>query len=259
MLSPLFAAAALWLALPHTPAPGPGLPLIALDAGHGGLQAGAHGVCGAWEKDITLQIAQRVAHVLTESGRARPLLIRTSDETLDLAARSARAQAAHAAMFISIHANASTSPTARGIETFFLSLQASDRRLRRLTDRENDGQRLPEHAAADPLAMVLRGLSLDAAHVESQALAMHLQRAMVDHLHSRGRGVLQAPFMVLLGARMPAALVEVGFVTHPQECVRLTTASGQEAIAEAVAAGILTHLALGQNLTAQALGQGSGA
>lgn len=222
----------------------PALPVVALDAGHGGEQAGARGVCGAWEKDITLAIARRVAAVLTQSGQAVPVLIRDDDSTLALPDRTARAHAAHAQLFVSIHGNASTSPEAHGIETFFLSLHAADRRLRRLSERENDGARLVPPAPLDPLAMVLRGMSLNAAHTESQALAMSLQRAMVGHLHSRGRGVLQAPFMVLLGARMPAALVEVGFLTHARECERLTTAAGQASVAEAIAAGVLAHLSV---------------
>ena len=243
---------------PRAPLPHP-QPIIALDPGHGGDQAGAHGICGAWEKDVTLQIAKRVARVLEASGRARPLLTRDHDETLPLALRSERALAAHAKLFLSIHANASVNPSARGVETFFLSLQPTERRLRRLVERENEGESLAPARAADPLALVLGGLRLDAAHVESQALAMTLQRAMVAHLHSRGRGVLQAPFMVLLGARMPAALVEVGFLTHPQECVRLTTEEGQEAIAEAIAAGVLAHLAVGRTVAAQMPGAPPGA
>ena len=247
------------LAAAPSAAPTGALPIIALDPGHGGDQAGAHGICGAWEKDITLQIAKRVARVLEASGRARPLLTRDHDETLALPLRSERALAARARLFLSIHANASVNPTARGVETFFLSLQPTEKRLRRLVDRENEGAGLAPARSGDPLALVLGGLRLDAAHVESQALAMSLQRAMVAHLHSRGRGVLQAPFMVLLGARMPAALVEVGFLTHPQECVRLTTQEGQEAIAEAIAAGVLAHLAVGRTVAAQAAGGPPGA
>jgi N-acetylmuramoyl-L-alanine amidase len=248
MINLVFLLSAALTAAPAVPAP---LPIIALDPGHGGDQAGAHGVCGAWEKDVTLQIAKRVARVLEASGRARPLLTRDHDETLPLPLRSERALAARARLFLSIHANASVNPSARGVETFFLSLQPTERRLRRLAERENEGAGLAPARPGSPLALVLGGLRLDAAHVESQALAMSLQRAMVGHLHSRGRGVLQAPFMVLLGARMPAALVEVGFLTHPQECVRLTTDKGQEAIAEAIAAGVLAHLAVGRTVAAQ--------
>lgn len=217
-------------------------PVVAVDAGHGGAQAGAHGICGAWEKDVTLAVARKVARVLSASGRVRPMLTRSHDETLALPARTERALAAQATMFISIHANASTNPAARGVETFFLSLQPSDRRLRRLVARENDGQAMPGRKVDDPLARVLGALALDAAHVESQALAITLQQAMVQQLHSRGRGVLQAPFMVLMGARMPAALVEVGFLTHADECLRLVSQDGQEAIAQAIATGVLTHL-----------------
>ncbi len=233
------------------------LPVVALDPGHGGLQAGAYGICGAWEKDVTLAIAKRVARVLTASGRVVPLLTRDHDETLPLPARSERALAAHASLFISIHANASINQAARGVETFFLSLRPSERRLQRLVARENDQQSAPKAKTSDALALVLGALTLDAAHVESQALAITLQRAMVQQLHSRGRGVLQAPFMVLLGARMPAALVEVGFLTHPTECLRLTTDAGQEAVAQAIASGVLTHVAQGIRVAARDRGPGA--
>lgn len=237
----------LWWALSSILMHGSGaaLPVVAIDAGHGGTQEGATGVCGIREKDVTLSLAQRVDAILHQSGLARPLLIRALDETVGLTERSARANAAEAALFVSIHANASPSPTARGIETFFLSNRAATGRLAHLADRENDGIAMPvvdTHNTA--LQRILLGLSLDAAHSESQALALKVQSVLSEHLHSRGRGVLQAPFMVLLGAQMAAVLVEVGFLTHPDECALLASEEHQDAIAEAIATAVLAHLAV---------------
>lgn len=221
------------------------LPVVAIDAGHGGTQEGATGICGVLEKDVTLSLAQRVNAILEQSGLAKPLLVREIDETLNLSERSARANAAEAALLVSIHANASPSPTARGIETFFLSNRAATGRLAHLADRENDGLAVPVLDSHDTaLQRILLGLSLDAAHTESQALALKVQSVLSERLHSRGRGVLQAPFMVLLGAQMAAVLVEVGFLTHPDECELLASGEHQDAIAEAIATAVLAHLAV---------------
>ena len=228
------------------------LPVVAIDAGHGGTQEGATGICGIQEKNVTLALAQRVDAILRQSGLAAPLMVRQGDETLALNERAARANAAEAALFVSIHANASPSVTARGIETFFLSNRAATGRLAHLADRENDGIAMPvleTHNAA--LQRILLGLSLDAAHSESQALALKVQTVLSDRLHSRGRGVLQAPFMVLLGAQMAAVLVEVGFLTHPEECALLAAADHQDAIAEAIATAVLAHLAIHSRALAQ--------
>lgn len=223
------------------------LPLVVLDAGHGGLQTGAHGVCGAWEKDVTLQVAQRTAEILGASALVRVVHTRTKDEHVPLEARSALANRLGARLLVSIHANASTTPQARGIETFFLSLTAASRRLARLALRENEGRLPGRGGPTDPLQRVLAGLSFDANHAASQQLAMSLQRGLTAQAAGRGRGVLQAPFQVLMGAQMPATLVEIGFLTHPQECARLTSVQGQEFVAQGIAAGVLAFLAEGRN------------
>lgn len=218
------------------------LPVVALDAGHGGGQEGAPGICGIAEKEVTLAITRRVATLLSQSQQAAPYLVRTSDETLSLQQRSLRANAHHAALFVSIHANASQNPKVHGVETFFLSHRSDTSRLARLARRENDGVDLAAPAPPDPLQHILQGLSLDAAHSESQMLALRMQETLQRRLHTRGRGVLQAPFMVLVGAQMAAVLVEVGFLTHPKECALLGTQAYQTRVAEALAEGILAHV-----------------
>lgn len=222
------------------------LPLVVLDAGHGGVQTGARGSCGVWEKDVTLQVALRSGEILAKSELVRVAQTRTSDAHVPLEARSELANRLGASLLVSIHANASTTPQARGIETFFLSLTAASKRLARLALRENEGHLPGRVGPADPLQRVLAGLSFDANHSASQQLAMRLQRGLTAQVAGRGRGVLQAPFRVLMGAQMPASLVEIGFLTHPQECARLTTAEGQEFVAQGIAAGVLTFLAEGQ-------------
>lgn len=218
------------------------LPLVAVDAGHGGVQEGAPGVCGIAEKEVTLALARRTAAHIGASGQAKAYLVRATDETLSLQQRCARANAQKARLLVSIHANASADPHVHGVETFFLSHQSDSRRVQRLARRENDGLWVQAPAPIDPLQHILQGLSLDAAHNESQLLALGLQKTLQSQLHAPGRGVLQAPFVVLVGARMPAVLVEVGFLTHPAECRRLATAAYQERVAAALAAGIVAHV-----------------
>lgn len=247
MLSPFVA---MWVLLaPGQPAassaPAP-LPLVVLDPGHGGSATGARGICGVWEKDVVLQVAKKCAALLEASELARPLLTRCGDSDLGLEARTQMANAAGAQLFVSIHANASPNAEAHGIETFFLSQQAASNRLRRLLDRENDGRRVRRAKVQDPLQAVLSGMAMDAMHARSQQLAMQLQRSMADALLARGRGVLQAPFMVLMGSRMPSALVEIGFLTHAEECLHLISDHGQDNIAQSIVAGILEHLSEGE-------------
>lgn len=219
------------------------LPVVALDAGHGGTQTGALGICGMVEKDLTLTLAQQVAAILTQSKRARPVLTRSRDATVGLTERSQLANAAGATLFLSIHGNASPNTTVRGIETYFLSNRAATGRIEHLANRENDGEAMPAPREDPTLQRILQGLSLDAAHLESQRFAVAVQRTLGERLPNHGRGVLQAPFVVLVNTRMAAALVEVGFLTQPDECQLLASAGYQDTLAQALAAAILAHLA----------------
>lgn len=227
------------------------LPLVAVDAGHGGEHDGALGICGAKEKDLTLAISVELARLLEASERARVLLVRTDDETLELAERSVRANSAKAQLLVSIHANSGSKPEHHGVETFFLSRGAADKRALQVAKRENGGVLPAEQATTSTLDSILAGLSLNAAHLESQRLAFKLQEALKTDLAARGRGVMQAPFIVLMGAEMASALVEVGFMTNPEECTNLANADHQSKVAQALARAILAHLASEHELLAR--------
>jgi N-acetylmuramoyl-L-alanine amidase len=228
-----------------------GLPLVVIDPGHGGDQDGAVGVCGIREKDVTLAVSAKLAELMAASKRVEPVLTRRTDRAMNLESRVAMANQLGAAVFVSIHANASTSRRARGVETFFLSNRKVGRSAWQTAVRENEGASPAWEEKGDPLGQILDGLVLGAAHRESQRLAMRLQQTLRQKLHTRGRGVLQAPFVVLKGATMAAALVEVGFLSHPKECRQLGNSSHQHRVAKGLATALLSHISQEEALFAR--------
>ena len=231
------------LALALAAAPAAGEPFaVVIDPGHGGDKEGAVSADGAREKDVTLQIARRLAARLKHQG-ARVILTRTSDSPVPLAQRAALANAERADVFVSIHLNSMPAPArsrARGVETYFLSADASDASATAVAAREN-ADRLagePEMDPSDAVAGILSSLEDTANLSESSRLAYEVHERIVRSAAAEDRGVKQAPFYVLAGARMPAVLVEVGFLSHPDEAARLRTPRHQERIAQGIAEGI---------------------
>jgi N-acetylmuramoyl-L-alanine amidase len=216
---------------------------VVIDPGHGGEQEGALAPDGAREKDLTLAISRRVAARLKRLG-ARVVLTRTGDISVPLANRAAIATALRADLFLSVHLNSMPSVAqrrrSRGVETYFLSADATDQHAKAVAAREN-ADRLagePEADPNDPVAGILDDLQ-DAASLQgSSKLAYAIHAKLVSRLKAEDRGVKQAPFYVLAGARMPAVLLEVGFISHPEETRRLRSGEYQERIAGAVAEGI---------------------
>jgi N-acetylmuramoyl-L-alanine amidase len=226
-----------------TKAPRPASFLVVLDPGHGGDQDGALAPDGTREKDLTLQIAQRVGAALRKRGM-RVVMTRAGDLSVPLANRAAIANAIKADVFVSIHLN--SMPTAEqrerttGVETYFLSADASDAHATAVAARENADRLAGEETLdpADPVAAILSDLSDADSLAAASRLAYGLQEKMVAALDAEDHGVKQAPFYVLAGARMPAVLMELGFISHPQDSARLETRDYQLKIAEAIAAGI---------------------
>ncbi|BDG10606.1 N-acetylmuramoyl-L-alanine amidase family protein [Anaeromyxobacter paludicola] len=216
--------------------------VVVVDPGHGGDKDGALSPAGLREKDLTLAIARRLAARLRADG-AEVLLTRDADQPVDLARRAALANAKQADLFVSIHLNAMPGrarAATRGIETYFLSADATDARANAVAAREN-ADRLAGGApfdAADPVGGILQDLQDAETLAESSRLAYAIHRTVVARSGAPDRGVKQAPFYVLAGARMPAVLVELGFVSQPAEARRLAEAAYQERLAQAVADGI---------------------
>ncbi len=219
-------------------------PVVVLDPGHGGSNPGAKG-SGLQEKQLTLAIATRVAARLTAQGIAVQLT-RTDDRTLTLRQRIAHANQLPADVFVSIHANASPNRTQRGYETFVLNPRGVDvdgRALRTDTPTTRPG--------VDPaIGVVLDDVERGASQWESADLAARIQRSLRerrgmgdDSRAPRDRGVRQDAHHVLLGATMPAVLVEVGFVDHPIEGKELAGAATQDQLAAAIAEAVAEQLA----------------
>jgi len=229
--------------LKASPAAEDGINVIVIDPGHGGDDTGAKGPSGTQEKDVTLKLALKLAEVLKERIEVRVLLTRTADVFIPLEERTAFANRMNADLFISIHANAAQSREAKGIETFFLNFEATDEDARRVAAFENSSNAagLKDIAKAEggDLKDILLDLANTMSHHESSKLAEVVHASMLGSAGRESRGVKQAHFTVLVGATMPAVLVEVGFITNPGEERLLTSSKDQTRIAEAIADGIL--------------------
>lgn len=219
-------------------------PLVVLDPGHGGSQEGARGVRQK-EKALTLEVTRRVQRAL--QGKARVVLTRERDADLSLADRVARTNGEGADLFVSIHANSMPTRRSRarthGVETYFLSLHASDAQARRTAAKENGDEAVPVALTqSDALSMILDDLARQGAHQDSALLAETIHTRLVKETGANDRGVQQAPFYVLAGVDAPAVLVEIGYLTHPEEGVRLASPAYQDKVARALATGILAFL-----------------
>ncbi|HEY3806280.1 MAG TPA: N-acetylmuramoyl-L-alanine amidase [Kofleriaceae bacterium] len=214
-------------------------PLVVLDPGHGGSNTGAQGaVPGLHEKQLTLALANQVAARLREHGIAVQLT-RDDDRTLTLRQRVARADAVAADLFISIHCNASPTRTQRGYETYVLTTKGVD-----VDGRALRADVVTPRPGVDPdIARVLDDVERGASQWEAAELAARVQHAIRDRRGPDGdRGVRQDAHHVLLGATMPAVLVEVGFIDHPVEGHELADPAVQAQLANALAEAIEDQL-----------------
>lgn len=223
----------------------PGIRTIVLDPGHGGAESGAVSAGGLVEKDLTLEIARKLRSRLLQRMPVRVVLTRDDDSLLPLESRSAMANQNKADLFVSIHLNSVRGPSAHGAETYFLSLEASDRRAASSAEEENAASEAaappPARPDDDPLydlELILWDLAQNHHLAESQRVAKIIQEELNDALQLRDRGVKQAPFKVLMGAAMPAVLVELGFISNPDEEAKLADPAYQDQLVEALTQAI---------------------
>jgi N-acetylmuramoyl-L-alanine amidase len=221
-----------------------GVRRVVIDPGHGGKDFGAPGFFpGVHEKDVALEIAKRVARKLREELGLEVMLTRNDDRYLTLEERTAFANTRNGDLFVSIHTNASRDPRAYGTETYFLNLATDDESIR-VAAMEN----ATSTKNISDLHSILNDLLKNAKINESSRLAAFVQGALVKNLNLKGydrikdKGVKQAPFYVLLGARMPSILVETAFISNREECQRLTNPSYQDNLADSIIKGVRTYI-----------------
>ncbi|HEX3129720.1 MAG TPA: N-acetylmuramoyl-L-alanine amidase [Thermoanaerobaculia bacterium] len=235
------------------PALPPGIRTVVIDPGHGGTETGAIGPSGVQEKELTLALARDLADSLSRLG-LRVVLTRTEDTNVPLDTRTPIANQNKGDLFISIHLNSSLGSGAYGTETYILSSEATDARAARSASDENAGASpapTPD-ANADPQAMedlqlILWDLAQTHHLAESQRFANMVQGELNQALQLRDRGVKQAPFRVLMGANMPAVLVELGFISNPDEEKKLQDPEYRNGLIQALVRSVQRYKALVEN------------
>jgi N-acetylmuramoyl-L-alanine amidase len=217
---------------------------IVLDAGHGGHDPGAIGPGGLQEKNAVLDVTKRVARLVEEGLGIKVSLTRTGDYFVPLRDRTQFANKERAQLFVSIHANAHRDLGSEGVETYFLSSEATDNEARQVAALENGVIQLEpgdSRAKVDILKTILWDLAQSEFQEESSRLAETVQDSVTRALRIPSRGVKQAGFYVLGGAAMPAVLVEIGFITNRKEERRLMDEQYRERVARAIFAGIAEY------------------
>lgn len=218
---------------------------VVIDPGHGGKDPGAIGPSGVMEKDVVLQIAKQLKALMQQQPRWRVTLTRNTDVFIPLEERTAMANARGADLFISIHANAAERAELQGVETYFLDL-TTDERSMRTAAREN----ATSLGRMSDLHLILRDLLLTSKRNESSLLAASVQQVLVQGppggKNGRDLGVKQAPFYVLMGAEMPAILIETAFISNPAEERKLADPHYHVEVARAILTGIKGYLATTQ-------------
>ena len=232
------------------PTPPPRPKLVVLDPGHGGRDPGAIGVRGTQEKGVVIAIAREVQRELQASGRYRVMLTRASDSFVALRERVARAQEAKADLFLSLHADSHPDSGVRGASVYTLSEEASDREAAALAARENradavvSGVRLANQsdmAARTLVAMSQRGTVNDSRRLADTIVQTFGRNGvrLLPHTHR------QAGFAVLTSPDIPAALVELGYLSNVQDEKLLSVRQHQIALARALRASVDVHFGAG--------------
>jgi N-acetylmuramoyl-L-alanine amidase len=211
---------------------------IVVDAGHGGHDTGTIGPNGLQEKDLVLDVALRLGKLLERKLGAEVVYTRDDDTFIPLETRTAIANKHQADLFISVHANSSRDPKARGIETYYLNFTSNPEALE-VAAREN----AVSEKSVFELQDLVKKIALKEKIEESREFATDVQGALFTGLSLknaglRNRGVKKAPFVVLIGANMPSILAEISFVSNPQDERRLKTPDYRQKIAEALFKGV---------------------
>ncbi len=216
---------------------------IVIDAGHGGHDTGTIGPHGLMEKDLCLDVALRLGNLIEQKlPGADVIYTRKDDIFVPLEERTRIANDAKADLFISIHANSSRDPSARGVETFYLNFATSEESME-VAARENANSQESMHDLQDLIKKIARNDKIE----ESKDLAGDIQDNLTERLQlvsrsEKNRGVKKAPFVVLIGANMPSVLSEVSFVSNPNDERLLRKGDQRQRIADGLYRGISIYL-----------------
>lgn len=217
------------------PAQGPstGLRTVVIDPGHGGEELGTQGSRGTIEKEITLSVARRLRTLIESRLGLKVFLTREDDRTMSLDDRSAFANNHRADVFLSIHANSAVRPSLKGAEVYYLTVERADAEARKKADE--NATTLPSLGGGNRAIDLILWETAQARYLEQSAtLAGFVEQALGQRIEMSPRAVQQAPFRVLVGANMPAALVEIGYLSNADQEPELSTASYQDKVAQSL-------------------------
>ncbi len=215
---------------------------VVLDPGHGGKDCGTKSVDGRCEKDLVLDIAQRLATLLHDDNRFSVFLTRDSDVFIPLRDRTRMANNWKGDLYLSIHANADPDPSVRGIETFLLNLRSSDPRAREVAERENSELGL----SSGDLGAILLTLRVNHKKKHSWEFAQDVDLKLSETLSGKypsvkDLGIRQAPFYVIMGTAMPAVLTEINFLSNRSDARLMSDSGYREHVAVGLYHGIVQY------------------
>jgi N-acetylmuramoyl-L-alanine amidase len=215
---------------------------IVIDPGHGGHDTGTIGRHGLLEKNLVLDVSKRLGKLLASRLGAEVVFTRSNDTFIPLETRTSIANQEQADLFVSVHANSSHDPDARGVETYYLNFTSSPEALE-VAARENAASDKSIHELQD----LVKKIALKEKIEESREFASDVQQSLhkglaVKNPAERDRGVKKAPFVVLIGANMPSILAEISFISNPTDERRLKTAAYRQRIAESLYHGIARYI-----------------
>ncbi len=215
---------------------------IVIDPGHGGHDTGTIGPNGLLEKDLVLDVSKRLGKLLEARLGADVAFTRRDDTFIPLETRTSIANQAQADLFVSVHANSSRDPDARGVETYYLNFTSSPEALE-VAARENAASDKSIHELQD----LVKKIALKEKIEESREFASDIQQSLHSGLAAkapgmRDRGVKKAPFVVLIGANMPSILAEISFISNPGDERRLKNSDYRQRIAESLFRGISRYV-----------------
>ncbi len=211
----------------------PSVRTIVIDPGHGGDDTGAKGPKGTLEKNVTLDVARRLKAVLEARLGIRVILAREDDREIPLDDRASIANNNKADLFISIHANASPSRESRGAEVFYLSLEGYGEEARKMAENPKPNL-LPALGGRRDVELILWDMAQARHLAESAVFAGMIEETLRTRVQMRSASIQQAAFRVLVGANMPAVLVEMGFITNPEQEAELNSDAFKDAVVQAL-------------------------